>query len=36
MYLDDIGCKDVDWIELARDRIQWRAFVNKMMELRFH
>jgi hypothetical protein len=25
----------VDWINLAQDRDQWRALVNKVMELRF-
>jgi hypothetical protein len=30
----DIGIDGVDWIRLAQDRVQWRAFVNKVMKLR--
>jgi hypothetical protein len=25
---------DVDWIDMARDRNQWRALVNSIMNLR--
>jgi len=28
------GCKDVEWIYLAQDRIQWQAVVNTVMNLR--
>jgi hypothetical protein len=28
-----IGCGDMDWIDLAEDRDQWRALVNKVMNL---
>jgi hypothetical protein len=28
MDLRDIGWDDMDWIDLAQDRDQWRAFVN--------
>lgn len=24
----ETGCKIVDWIRVARDRVQWRALVN--------
>jgi hypothetical protein len=27
MYLMDIGCGGVDWVNLARDRDQWRAMM---------
>jgi hypothetical protein len=32
--LREIGCDGMDWIELARDRDQWRAVVNTVMNLR--
>jgi hypothetical protein len=35
MDLTDIGCGRVNWIDLAQDRDQWRALVNKVMNLRF-
>jgi hypothetical protein len=28
MYLRGIGIDGANWIRLARDRVQWRAFVN--------
>jgi hypothetical protein len=31
--LREIGW-DIDWIDLARDRDQWRAFLNTVMNLR--
>jgi hypothetical protein len=34
MDLTEIGWDGVDWIELAQDREQWRAFVNTVMNLR--
>jgi hypothetical protein len=34
MDLREIGWDGVDWIELAQDRDQWRAFVNTVMNLR--
>jgi hypothetical protein len=30
----EIGWDGMDWIDLAQDRDQWRAFVNTAMNLR--
>jgi hypothetical protein len=34
MDLRKIGIDGVNWIRLAQDRVQWRAFVNTVMNLR--
>jgi hypothetical protein len=34
MDLRDIGWGDMDWIDLAQDRDQWRAVVNTVIKLR--
>jgi hypothetical protein len=34
MDLREIGCRSVDWIQLAQDRDRWRALVNTVMNLR--
>jgi hypothetical protein len=34
MDLREIGWVDMDWIDLAHDRDQWRALVNTVMNLR--
>jgi hypothetical protein len=34
MDLREIGWRGKDWIDLARDRDQWRALVNTVMNLR--
>jgi hypothetical protein len=33
MDLSGIGCDDIDWIDLAQDKHQWRAVVNTVMNL---
>jgi hypothetical protein len=33
--LRERGIDVVNWIRLAQDRVQWRAFVNTAMNLRF-
>ena len=32
--LQEVGCGDMDWIELAQDRDRWRTLVNVAMNLR--
>jgi hypothetical protein len=32
--LRKIGIDGANWIQLAQDRVQWRAFVNTVMNLR--
>jgi hypothetical protein len=34
MDLGGIGIDGANWIRLAQDRVQWRAFVNTVMNLR--
>jgi hypothetical protein len=34
MYLQDVGCRGMDWIDLAQDRDRWRELVNAVMNLR--
>jgi hypothetical protein len=31
MDLREIGIDGANWIQLAKDRVQWRAFVNMAM-----
>jgi hypothetical protein len=34
MDLREIGIDEANWIRLSQDRVQWRAFVNTVMNLR--
>jgi hypothetical protein len=34
MDLREIGWDDVDWIDMAQDRNQWRGLVNTVLNLR--
>jgi hypothetical protein len=34
MDLGEIGIDEANWIRLALERVQWRAFVNTVMNLR--
>jgi hypothetical protein len=34
MDLKGIGCKDVDWVQLAEYRVQWWALGNTLISLR--
>jgi hypothetical protein len=34
MYLQKVGCGDMDWIELAHDKDRWQALVKAVMNFR--
>jgi hypothetical protein len=34
MDIQEVECEDMDWIELAQDREQWRSLLNTVMNLR--
>jgi hypothetical protein len=36
MDLQEVGCKGMDWIDLAEDRDRLRALVNVVMNIRVH
>ena len=33
MDLQEMGCEDMDWIDVAQNRNRWRAIVNVVMNL---
>jgi hypothetical protein len=35
MELQEVGCGDMDWIEVAQGRGRWRTLVDAVMNLRF-
>jgi hypothetical protein len=34
MYLREIDCGGMDWIDVTQDRDQWKVLVNTVMNLR--
>jgi len=34
LYLRELRIDRANWIQLAQDRVQWRGFVNTVMNLR--
>jgi hypothetical protein len=34
MYLQEVGCGVIYWIEMVQDKDRWQALVNALMNLR--
>jgi len=34
MSLEEVGCEDMNWIDVSQDKDRWRALVNAVMNLR--
>ena len=34
MYLQEVGCGGIDWIDVAQYRDRWRALVNTVLNRR--
>jgi hypothetical protein len=34
MDLQEVGCRGMNWIDLAKDRDRWRTLVNVIINLR--
>ena len=34
MYLQEVGCGGMDWMDMDQDRDRWRAVFNAVMDLR--
>jgi hypothetical protein len=34
MNFQEVGCGDMNWINMAEDRDSWRALVNALMNIR--
>jgi hypothetical protein len=33
MDVQEVGCRDIEWMDLAQDRDKWRALVNAVTDL---
>jgi hypothetical protein len=32
VYIEEVGREDVEWFQLAQERVQWWIFVNTVMK----